>query len=55
MTENREVPGYDVLLWIEEQVVVNGFDAPEIVIHSSNASVVQKMKLAVDSIKRCGG
>lgn len=30
--------GYDVLLWIEEQVYLNGFKVPEIIIHSSNSS-----------------
>lgn len=42
--------GYDVLLWIEKEVVTNGFKPPRIKIHSANSSAVVKMKLAVQSI-----
>ncbi|MTC80344.1 hypothetical protein GKR73_01745 [Providencia stuartii] len=44
--------GYDVLLWIEEQVYLNGFNAPEIIAHSSNSSARHKMELAIANIKR---
>ncbi|CAM7049161.1 cyclic-phosphate processing receiver domain-containing protein [Morganella morganii] len=44
--------GYDVLLWIEEQVYLNGFKAPEIIVHSANTSARQKMELAINHIKR---
>ncbi|MEY0981448.1 cyclic-phosphate processing receiver domain-containing protein [Providencia alcalifaciens] len=46
--------GYDVLLWIEEQVYLNGFKAPEIIVHSSNSSARQKMELAIANIKKGG-
>lgn len=48
----KERTGYDVLLWIEEQVIVNGFVPPKINIHTANASARQKMVAAVASIER---
>jgi len=42
--------GYDVLLWIEEQVALNGFEPPLIFIHSANAGARPKMEAAVKSI-----
>lgn len=45
--------GYDVLMWLEEQVFISRtFPIPEITIHSSNASAAQRMRAAVESIKR---
>jgi len=44
--------GYDVLLWIEAQVAVNGFNPPAINIHTANASAFQKMILARRAIER---
>ncbi|MGJ7048605.1 cyclic-phosphate processing receiver domain-containing protein [Morganella morganii] len=44
--------GYDVLLWIEEQVYLNGFKAPEIIVHSANTSARKKMELAINHIKQ---
>jgi len=44
--------GYDVLCWIEEAVVTQGFIPPRIFIHSANASARQKMTLAVERIDR---
>lgn len=44
--------GYDVLLWIEEQVHSNSeFVLPNINVHSANSSAVDKMLRAVASIK----
>lgn len=42
--------GYDVLLWIEEQVITNSFNPPKIHIHTSNTSARKKMELALKSI-----
>lgn len=42
--------GYDVLLWIEEQVYINNFTPPEMFVHSSNSSAVKKMKIAINNI-----
>lgn len=43
--------GYDVLLWLEEQVALGLMDPPdEIAIHSSNAGARKKMEQAIDRI-----
>lgn len=49
--------GYDVVLWIEEQVALHGFDPPVIRVHSANVSARLKMEAGIRSIyrlaKRC--
>lgn len=42
--------GYDVLLWIEEQVAINGYKTPQINIHTANSSARIKMEHAVKKI-----
>jgi len=45
--------GYDVLLWLEKAVIMDGLIPPSrIVIHSANASVWTKMKQAIEVIER---
>lgn len=44
--------GYDVLLWLEEQVVVNGMVPPEMRVHSANSSAREKMEAAIASIAK---
>ena len=44
--------GYDVLLWIEEQVALTDFKPPVIKVHSANSSARQKMEAAIDAISR---
>jgi len=44
--------GYDVVLWIEEQVVTTGFKPPEIVVHSANVSARVKMEAGIRSIQK---
>ncbi len=44
--------GYSVLLWIEEQVIVNGMRPPALQVHSANSSARQKMEAAIASIYR---
>ena len=44
--------GYDVLLWIEEQVATCGQSPPEITVHSANVGARPKMELAIESIRR---
>lgn len=44
--------GYDVILWIEKAVVLDGFVPPKIRIHTSNSSAYVKMKSGVESIER---
>lgn len=44
--------GYDVIRWIEEQVVTAGFAPPNITIHSANPAARLRMALGVASIAR---
>lgn len=45
--------GYDVCLWVEQEVLSNpNFQPPEMIIHSDNPAGIQKMKLAIESIER---
>lgn len=44
--------GYDVLLWIEEQVYTQGYNPPRMKVHSSNPSARVKMSAAIENIKR---
>lgn len=44
--------GNDVVNWIEEQVVTNGFIPPKIRVHSDNAAGVQKMNAGIKQIER---
>lgn len=47
--------GYDVLLWVEEQVVLHGFRPPQISLHTANISARRKMELAVQKIRELVG
>lgn len=44
--------GYDVILWIEEEVAMGGFKSPKIYVHSANSSARERMLAGVESIKR---
>ena len=44
--------GYDVLLWIEEAVVTEGFEPPEMYVHSANSSARAKMQQAINQINK---
>jgi len=44
--------GYDVVLWIEEAVMLRGFQPPEIYVHSANSSARQKMLAGVAAIQQ---
>jgi hypothetical protein len=45
--------GYDVLIWIEEQVMSNGFVPPSVIkVHSANPVAKARMEQAIDSIFR---
>ena len=43
--------GYDVLLWIEEQVFINNYNPPKIYVHTANPSARPKMEAAVRKIQ----
>jgi len=44
--------GYDVIRWIEEQVVFNSFRPPVIWVHSANPSAHERMIQGLRSIKK---
>ncbi len=44
--------GYDVILWIEEQVFVNNFIPPKMKVHSANSSAREKMELGIRNIEK---
>ena len=45
--------GYDVLVWLEEQVIVNQFRPPySIYVHSANSAARLRMQAAIESIMR---
>lgn len=44
--------GYDVILWIEEQVALHGFNPPKINVHSANSSAREKMERGIEAIKK---
>lgn len=50
--DDKRGTGYDVLLWIEEEVVSRQFAPPEITIHSANPAARQRMVAAVDAIRK---
>jgi hypothetical protein len=48
-----EATGYDVVLWMEEQVATSVFGPPEVItVHSSNSSAAAKMERRIASIRR---
>ena len=42
--------GYDVVLWIEERVALQGFIPPKISVHSANVSARAKMEAGIRAI-----
>jgi len=51
--DDKEIgTGYDVILWMEEQVVTNGFDPPTITIHTANPSARLKMQAGKQQIRK---
>lgn len=44
--------GYDILLWIENEMHTKGYTPPRITIHTANPSARIKMTLAVESMKK---
>jgi hypothetical protein len=42
--------GYDVILWMEEAVALQGFTPPKIRVHSANSSARDKMLAGVQAI-----
>jgi hypothetical protein len=53
LDRESEATGYDVVLWIEEQVAAASFVPPEVItVHSSNSSAAPKMERGIASIRR---
>ncbi len=50
LSDDRRGTGYDVLLWLEQEVDLNGFLPPEITIHTANPAARERMLAAVNSI-----
>ena len=44
--------GYDVVIWLEEQVIVHGMTPPIIRVHSANSSARAKMEAGIATIMR---
>ena len=44
--------GYDVVLWIEQAVALEGFVPPKIAVHSANSSARDKMLSGICSIEK---
>lgn len=44
--------GYDVVTWIEEAVIIDGFKPPKMQVHSANSSARLKMQAGIDAIMR---
>ncbi|KVW15373.1 hypothetical protein WK91_18205 [Burkholderia cepacia] len=49
--DDRRGTGYTVLLWIEEQVFVDRFKPPKMIVHSANSSARAKMEAAIRTIE----
>lgn len=43
--------GYDVLLWIERQVRLEGYKPPKMSVHSANPVARERMVKAIEAIK----
>lgn len=44
--------GYDVILWIEKEIVMNNFNPPKIKVHSANTSARKKMEQGIQQIHK---
>lgn len=42
--------GYDIVLWVEKEVIINDFTPPIMKVHSANSSARKKMELGIDNI-----
>jgi len=52
LEDDERGTAYDVVLWIEEAVVTQGFKPPKIMLHSANSAARQKMESGILSIMR---
>ncbi len=50
--DDQRGTGYDVLLWIEQQVACAGFVPPRMRVHSANPAGRARMEMAIAAIER---
>lgn len=50
--DDKKGTGYDVVLWVEEAVYLNGFIPPKMYVHSANASARIKMEAGIKQIEK---
>lgn len=50
--DDKRGTGYDVILWIEEQVITNKFKPPKIRIHTANSSARERMEAGLRVIEK---
>ncbi len=48
--DDQRGTGYDVLLWIEERVIHDGFVPPILHVHSANPPARRRMQAAIEAI-----
>jgi hypothetical protein len=48
----RELNGYEVVLWIEEAVALRSYDPPEMLVHSANPPGHDRLLRGVEAIER---
>lgn len=53
--DDKRGTGYEVLLWLEEQVVCNHFSPPVIHVHTANPAARVRMEEAIRSIRNRTG
>jgi hypothetical protein len=49
---DREMTGYEVLLWIEEAVATRGYEPPEMLVHSANPPGHERLLRGIEAIQR---
>ena len=52
LSDDERGTGYDVVVWIEEQVAEHGFRPPRMRVHSANSSARERMEAGIRSIRR---
>lgn len=50
--DDQRGTGYDVLVWLEEQVILHNYPIPAITVHSSNPSAKRKMLSAIYNMNK---
>lgn len=50
--DDQSGTGYDVVVWLEEQVIMHGFVPPKITVHSANPPARQKMEAGIRNIEK---